>query len=36
MGLWRNKKEKFLNFFLVMFRFGLGLKMRFIAISIVS
>ena len=37
MSLWCSKNEKFLKFlFLVMFRLGLWLEMRFIAISMVS
>ena len=36
MSLWCSKKEKFFKFFLVMFTLGLWLKMRFIAISMVS
>ena len=36
MSLWCSEKEKFLKFFLVRFRLGLWLKMRFIAISMVS
>ena len=36
MSLWCSEKEKVLSSFLVMFRLGLWLKMRFIAMSMVS